>query len=276
LTDRLNRAVQEWRLELDDVLEGGWNSLVVSALMDQSPVVLKLPPRPEAVAVEAAALRWWGEGIAPRVYGEDLESGALLLERLEPGTELSWAGVEDTARIVPLFRAMHRPVPGGHELPIPSLADAGVEALATFARNLETKRALVDGAVADQAEALLASLFATRSAGEPSVLHGDAVPANVLRASSSWRVIDPRSAVGDRAYDVAYWSIFSGYGSEAQPNVALLAGDLELDEHRVLSWAWGLAVSRLLHIVDSTFPLHARLVEQLRAFISRTGHAIDA
>ncbi len=47
----------------------------------------------------------------------------------------------------------------------------------------------------------------------------------------------------------------------------VLARQSHLDKQHVLSWSWGLAVNRLLQIVDSTHPAHAPLVEQLRQFI---------
>jgi len=73
------------------------------------------------------------------------------------------------------------------------------------------------------ASGLLRRLFAPSDATEHVVLHGDAVPPNVLRAEDGLRVIDPRPCLGERAYDAGYWSIFSGYGCDARSNVALLA-----------------------------------------------------
>lgn len=266
--ERLVEVVDAWDLELTTVLHGGWNSLVVLARADSRPVILKLPPKPEAVVAETAALNWWGDEIAPRVFRHDSHLGALLLERLEPGTELPWTCADDTALVMPVFRAMHRPVSGA-TLPLPSLSDLAPTFLESLERNLAEKRALVDIAVVDQARALLASLVITPRASAV-VLHGDAVPANVLLANRQWRVIDPRAALGEPTYDAAYWAIFSGYGYDARNNIALIARELSLDQHRILCWAWGLAVNRLLQIVDSTYPAHGPLVKRLQEFIDDT------
>jgi streptomycin 6-kinase len=126
------------------------------------------------------------------------------------------------------------------------------------------------------ASALLRQLFAPSDATEHVVLHGDLVPPNVLRAEDGLRAIDPRPCLGERAYDAGYWSIFSGYGCDARSNVALLARELSLDEARVLAWAWGLAVNRLLQIVDSTYPDHAALCNQLRQFIAQAQSEVSA
>jgi len=44
----------------------------------------------------------------------------------------------------------------------------------------------------------------------------------------------------------------------------------------VLAWAWGLAVNRLLQIVDSTYPDHATLCDQLRQFIAQAQSEVSA
>jgi streptomycin 6-kinase len=275
LAGRLVEVVNAWDLRLTGLLEGGWNSLVALAAADEGVVVLKLAAQPVAMAREAAALAWWGDEIAPRVLRHEERFGALLMERLEPGTALGWAGAGDTAVVVPLMERMHRPL-AGELLPLPLLSDLGDEELQTMREHAENKRRLVDADSVDMASGLLRRLFAPSDATEHVVLHGDAVPPNVLRAEDGLRVIDPRPCLGERAYDAGYWSIFSGYGCDARSNVALLARALSLDEAAVLAWAWGLAVNRLLQIVDSTYPDHATLCDQLRQFIAQAQSEVSA
>jgi aminoglycoside phosphotransferase (APT) family kinase protein len=155
-------------------------------------------------------------------------------------------------------------------------SDIGDEELQTMREHAEHKRHLVNTESADMALGLLRRLFAPTEATEHVVLHGDAVPPNVLRAQDGLRVIDPRPSLGERAYDAGYWSIFSGYGRDARSNVSLLARELRLDEARVLAWAWALAVNRLLQIVDSAHPGHATLCDQLRQFIADAQSEVTA
>lgn len=264
--ERLAKIVDAWKITLCEILHGGWNSLVLGALADGSTVVLKLPAEPRAVVAEAAALDWWGTELAPRVLRHDAALGALLLERLEPGTEMPWTNADDTAEVAPLLRALHRPTADA-TLPLPTLADLAPELFAMQAQDVNRNRRLVDVAAVERARDVLASLVATQSDGEHVVLHGDAVPANILLSGGRWRVIDPRAHVGERAYDAGYWAIFSGYGRDASRNAAVLARELGLDEQRVFGWAWGLAVNRLLQIVDSPYPPHRTLVATLTQFI---------
>jgi len=74
------------------------------------------------------------------------------------------------------------------------------------------KSHLVDSDDRDTALALLELLFAPTDTAEYVVLHGDAVPGNVLLARDGLRVIDPRPSIGEQAYDAGYWATFSGYG----------------------------------------------------------------
>jgi len=269
LAGRFVEVVDTWELRVTSLLEGGWNSLVALVEADADVAVLKLAAHPCALAREAVALAWWGDKVAPRVLRHDERLGALLMERLEPGSAIGWVGATDTADVLPLVAHVHRPL-AGEVLALPLLSELGDKELQTMRAHARLGRHLVDAPGVDMAHDLLSRLFAPTEASEHVVLHGDLVPSNVLRAHDGLRVIDPRPAVGERAYDAAYWSIFSGYGRDARSNISLLARELRLDEPRVLAWTWALAVDRLLQIVDSAHPGHAALRAQLRRFIRDT------
>jgi streptomycin 6-kinase len=254
----------------------GWNSFVVTAATSEDVVVvLKLTAEREAIAREAAALGWWGEDVAPRVLRHDKRLGAMLMERLEPGAAIDWRSAADTAEIVSVLEGVHRPLVGAR-LPLPLLSDLGAEALEAVRKDAEQKRYLVDAEAADMARVLIRRLFAPTDATDHVVLHGDAVPVNVVVAHDGLRVIDPRPAIGERAYDAGYWSTFSGYGRGARSNVSILARRLRLDEQRVLAWAWALAVKRLLQLADSRHPGHGGLCDELRRFIAEVQGEVTA
>lgn len=265
--ERLVEALGSWNLRLLGGLTGGYNSLVLRVEAEGAPAVLKIPPTRAAVAAEAAALRWWGEELAPRVLHVDERLGVLLIQQLRPGTAMRWVSVADSRTVLPLLRGMHEQE-ADSSLPLPRLRELAAETLPLLRRNAEAKNDLVDADLARQAEALLTRLFASEEHYRQVVLHGDAVPVNVLQSDDGLRVIDPRACIGEAAYDAAYWSVFSGYGHDARQNVTLLASELALDEGRVLRWAWATAVNRLLQIADSTYPGHAGLCTSLRAFVA--------
>jgi streptomycin 6-kinase len=269
LTNRLVEVVNAWDLRVTGLLEGGWNSLVVLATADEGVVVLKLAAQPVDLAREASALTSWGDEIAPRVLRHDDRLGAMLMERLEPGTSFEWSSADDTAALVPLIGRIHKPLVG-QRLQMPLLSELGDAELQTMLEHAQHKHHLIDADSMSMAFRLLHRLFGPTDATEHVLLHGDAVPPNVLWGRNGLGVIDPRPCLGDAAYDAGYWSVFSGYGADARSNAALLARELRLDEARVLAWAWGLAVNRLLQIIDSTYPAHASLCDQLRQFIAQT------
>lgn len=267
---RLARAVETWRLQLIDVLPGGWNSLVVECVTtDGERAVLKLPSDPGAVDGEAAALRWWGTGIAPRVFANDAGFGALLMERLVPGTALGWYGADDTALVIPLLERLHHHH-GQFPAALPHLADVIDQVVNAMYTNAGALRSSVDQSHIEQAANNLRSLAAEHELHQ-TVVHGDLVPANVITAQDDLRLIDPRPCVGDKHYDAAFWSIFSGYGHDARANIAAVSESLELDAERLASWSWSLAVSRLVQIADSHAEDHQILSARLRRFVSEHG-----
>ncbi len=267
--ERLAEALRAWNLRLLGELTGGYNSLVLRVVAEGEPAVLKIPPTRMAVAAEAAALRWWGEELAPRVLRVDEQLGALLIEQLRPGTAMPWESDADSQAMSPLLRGMHERA-ADLSLPLPRLRELAAETLPLLRRNAEAKNDLVDSDLAREAEALLVQLFTSGEHYRQVVLHGDAVPVNVLQSDDGLRVIDPRACIGEASYDAAYWSVFSGYGRDARQNVTLLADELGLDEGRVLRWAWAMAVDRLLQIADSTQLGHAELCTSLRGFIAES------
>jgi streptomycin 6-kinase len=276
MRERLLDVVDAWDIRVTDPMQEGWNSFVAAAATSENVVVmLKLTAERETIAREATALGWWGEEVAPRVLRHDTRLGAMLMERLEPGAAIDWRNAADTVEVVSVLEGVHRPLAGAR-LPLPLLSDLGAEALETMRQDAEQKRHLVGADVADMALVVLHHLFARTEATDRVVLHGDAVPVNVLVAHDGLRVIDPRPAIGERAYDAGYWSTFSGYGRDARSNVSILARTLHLEEQRVLAWAWALAVKRLLQLADSQHPGHGALCDELRSFIAERQGEVTA
>ncbi len=273
--ERLTEALRSWNLRAVDALSGGYNSLVLKVESEGSHAVLKLASNRASAAAEAVALRWWGDGTAPRVLRHDEELGALLLEMLHPGTALAWNSVEDSKAVVPLLRRLHQR-DADPMLQLPRLIDVVDETLALLRANAVSKCELVDADLARRAQRLLDQLASSADSQRQVVLHGDAVPVNVLCAHDGLRIIDPRACIGDAAYDAAIWSVFSGYGHDGLENCTLLVDELGLDEERVLRWAWALAVSRLLQIADSPHVGHAPLCDSLRVFIAAASFDLDA
>ena len=101
-----HRVVSEWGLRLGARLTGGHSGAWLYACVDEAgaKLVLKLSPPDECAgglaraassALEAAALRvWHGRGVATFRAFDDV-TGALLLERIVPGTHLPQSDPEE-------------------------------------------------------------------------------------------------------------------------------------------------------------------------------------
>ena len=122
LPERLDDARVRWGLTLEAPFDGLTHHWVAPATRrDGTPVVLKLGvPGSEDLVAGAAALRLYAGAGAVRLL--DAAHGALLLERLEPGTPLAEVEDDDAASRVGggLMRRLRRPAPPTH--PFPTLA----------------------------------------------------------------------------------------------------------------------------------------------------------
>ena len=175
------------------------NYVAAVVCADGTEAVLKVAvPNPE-VLTEIEALRLYAGGGAARLLQADEAEGALLVERLQPGTPLAdLADDEQTIAIAAeVMRRLWRLLPAAH--PFPSVAD--------WARGLERLRARFGGgtgpfpaALVERAESLFAALIA--SAAAPVLLHGDLHHWNIVRARREpWLAIDPKGLAGEAAYE---------------------------------------------------------------------------
>ena len=165
-------------------------------------LVLKLGVPVRELHSEMAALRAFDGRGAARLFESDAARGALLLERLEPGTQLVPLREEDdaaaTEAAASVMRKLWRAAPETHGFP--TAADWGLG----FARC----RAHFGGTTGpfprrlfDEAESLYAELLASSAA--PVLLHGDLHHGNVLAAAREpWLAIDPKGLTGEPAYEV--------------------------------------------------------------------------
>ena len=198
---------------------------------DGTAAVLKLAPD---VRGELAALEWFSGHGGVRVLASDRTRGAMLLERVLPGTPLRDLAAHDdeaaTAAAADLMGTLWRPAPADH--PFETVQEWG-EDLAGESRAAGLYAELCD------------------SMGELVVLHGDLHHDNVLRSGSDgWLAIDPAGVVGEREYGpgALLRNPWPGLLEMAHPGRVLrrrtdqLAEALDLDVQRVRRWAYAGAV----------------------------------
>jgi streptomycin 6-kinase len=228
-----------------------YNYVAPATRADGEQVILKCGmPHPELTS-EIAALRLWdGHGCA-QLIASDLDGGALLLERLLPGTMLLDLTDDDkTTRIAAqAMRALWRPAP-------PAPEDTVFPTTARWASGLRRLRATYDGGTgplpADmviRAEALFLELLA--SSGAPMLLHGDLHHENILAAERApWLAIDPKGLIGEAEYEIGALIRNPLPRLLASPDVTatlarrfdILAETLGFDRQRMIAWSYAQAI----------------------------------
>ncbi|WP_017597694.1 aminoglycoside phosphotransferase family protein, partial [Nocardiopsis lucentensis] len=168
---------------------------------DGSPAVLKVQPVDGETAGEPVALRAWAGDGAVRLLDHDPDTGAMLLEALDPSRSL--LGVEATEALTVIGTLLSRlnahPAPAG----LPGLGPVTLD----LAERADRLAAVGVGGAPDRL-ANLASR-AREMAAEPGdrLLHWDLHYGNVLapRPGSdrgAWLAIDPKPLAGDPGFEL--------------------------------------------------------------------------
>jgi streptomycin 6-kinase len=185
---------------------------------------------------------------APRLYESDPQAGALLEERLLPGTMLHERGLDDEAQTAIAAEVMlniWRPAPPDERL---------IRLKDWFDELKELRPAYGGGTgpfapkLVEAVEGLLPDLFA--DPGEPVVMHGDCHHYNILESQRGWLSIDPKGVVGPRGYEVGPFMLNPlDFGQRPQAarlaarRLDLLSERLGID--RPVLWAWSVCHSLL-------------------------------
>jgi streptomycin 6-kinase len=203
LPELVDRFARRWSLAIDPPFPGiEYNFVAPATRADGSRCVFKLCRDIEDTRDEIAALRLWEGAGAVRLLDARPDLGALLLERLEPGTMLLELASADDDQATTIAAALLR------QLWRPARPEDGLRSLASWCgaydRNRAALRRGADGFPAtlfDRADALRGQLLASTPA--LYALHGDLQHYNILRAHrADWLAIDPKGLMGDPAFDL--------------------------------------------------------------------------
>ena len=199
----VNACAQRWSLTLDPPFpQLSINYAAPGLGADGVPIVLKVCiPGPE-FATEAESLRLFDGHGAVKLLAVDRDQGALLLERLRPGTPLLdidkvAAPTDDdekaTRIAASVMRQLWQPAPASH--PFPSFADWMRHMAEQSPRLVRPDKPLLRHWIA---RALDVYSELTAKPAEPVLLHGDLHHGNILRAEREpWLAIDPKGVVGE-------------------------------------------------------------------------------
>jgi streptomycin 6-kinase len=232
--DALPRVVDEccrrWGLQLDEALSGGTSRVFIGRRRGGVGVVLKLTPDRTVADTEALALHAWaGTPQVVDLLDADPETGALLLEKVEPGAKLSdqpgLPSFEEIARLLASLRVTGEDPLGQ----LPTVAERVEFLFALIGRRRSHPRVseLVPPDLVARGHRLARDLAADGAAGltpgdpglvhgdlglvhgDPGLVHGDLGLPNVLDGGPGRGLvaIDPRPCRGDRTVDAIDWAV---------------------------------------------------------------------
>jgi streptomycin 6-kinase len=239
MPDLLAMAAARWGLRIAGPLEGGSLSCVHACTdADGTKLVLKLLPPHTPSEREAEALRLWNGQGAARLLGHDPAIGALLMERVTPGTSLPPGNdLEAIAEAGTALTVLHSGlIPGRH--PFPSLAEYVDEWLERVRR--WTEPGTVGVGLLDDARRLAMQLCA--SATRAVLLHGDFIDKNLLLGPSGYVAIDPIPSIGDPCSDIGFFASYHPPARDITPRARALAARLGHDPDRAERWAFVFAI----------------------------------
>ncbi len=257
LPEIIDACVARWDLRLGDPYPDPSYQIVYRATGPSGDLLaLKLGvPRGE-LRDEAFALRSWGGRGAVRLVADDPAAGALLLERLEPGTQLADVAVVDDDEATKAGAAVFRRIAEAgfrDDWEEAKLAVPPVQTLADWGLDLD--RHLMehgdDGplprGIVQSAATAYSSLHA--STDRKALLHGDLHHHNILLAAGreeAWVAIDPKGIIGDPAFEVGAFlrnpGAAFGPGTDGaartRRRIDLIVDETGLDRMRLVDWAW--------------------------------------
>jgi streptomycin 6-kinase len=268
----LSDLADRWGIEWGTLIQRGSMSVVIRCRTeDGRRAVLKTSPDRERIADEAAALAGWTTTHVPAVLAVAESVGALLIEAIEPGTQLAeLPAFPRLESLVALLTSLHE---GG--APDPSyrpLADRITHLFDSGMKDYERRpdlAGLVPLELYERGHRLATRL--AEDAAPTVLLHGDLTPVNILDggAERGLVAIDPAPCLGDPAFDAADLLFWRAADVETiSARAEQLAPAVGADAARLLDWCIafaGMVALELAAAPDSS----PHQVEALVALASR-------
>jgi streptomycin 6-kinase len=239
---------EQWCIRVDEPFRAlTYNYVAPATREDGAEAILKLGVPGDHVDREAECLRQYDGQGAAYILGYDLVLGAMLLERVRPGTDLKQLTESEAIEAtVTVMRQLHRvPAP---DTRMPTVTDwwNGFQRL----RNqFSGTSGPIPGRLVDEAESLYADLVG--SMDQSVLLHGDLHHENILAGDRlPWIAIDPQGVIGEPAYEVGAFLRnpmpdllkWSELDKILERRVAALSELLGIDRQRIAGWGYSQAV----------------------------------
>lgn len=252
LAERVEERIREWGISVQDTLDTP-SSFIAFGRRGDRPVVLKV-------------IRWqndeWESGEVLKVFDGkgmvrvcEYVEGAVLLEKLDPGTslsELSLSGRDEEATEILAAVIQRLSHPRKTSKAFTTVEDLGEG----FRRYLASGGNQIPNGLAAQAHHIYTELCASQR--DVRLLHGDLQHYNVLFDSGrGWIAIDPKGVMGEVEYEIgaALRNPYERPELLAAPEtverrIKSYAARLKLDADRILLWAFAQAVLSVVWSVE--------------------------
>lgn len=208
-------------------------------------VVLKIGfPNPELVTEIKTLQAYRGLKGVVKLLDFDIDQGALLLERIHPGRNLTSLSDDQEATQIAAQRmgALRQPEPEGNEFPS---MEKWCQGFSRYRERYGEKEGPLPEAIFRKGLGLIKELI--ESPEERYLLHGDLHHYNILsREDGSWVVIDPKGVIGELAFEAGPYLGNPIPDLIRQPNlVEILRCRLRIFEeitglglHRLTAWSF--------------------------------------
>jgi len=240
---------QQWNIQVSNPFPDlSYNYVAPARQENGNDCVLKINQYPDFYREIAALRHYNGDGMV-KLIAADVEWGAILLERAQPGTPLvtlyPQSDDEATRIAAALMQQLWKPITPAH--PFPTVADWG-DGFARLRHEHGGGTGILPADLFARAEGLFAELNASMKTAV--LLHGDLHHYNIVAGErQAWLAIDPRGLVGEPAYEVGALlrnpldsSDWPHLRPQLQRRLDILAETLELDRQRLQGWGMAQAV----------------------------------
>lgn len=266
LEERVQERIRDWKIEVSQSFDTE-SSIVVFGTRAEKQVVLKVLREAGDEWHSGDVLDAFGGHGMVRIY-EHVE-GAVLLERLQPATQLAVLSVggrdEEATDIIAEVIGRLRPLRTPDSAPTAS--DWGIG----FSRYLKGGDAQIPKALVERGERVHWDLAASQK--QTRLLHGDLQHYNILFDSvRGWVAIDPKGVIGEAEYELGASLRNPAESPEMFASPATIErrirqyeSALHLDAHRMLAWAFAEAVLSAIWLVEDGYAVNSRTVSIILA-----------
>jgi streptomycin 6-kinase len=164
-------------------------------------LILKIPFQGEEMTSGWRAALLFSGNIGPKVYRFDPDTGSLLMERIQPGTNLSVESEEVALSVILGFAETIRGIRGPSELPNKHDAATGGRATPRPSQEARPRGTLPLESFFENPSTRARGLIDSQT--ERVLLHGDLHHENVILGPDGWIVIDAKGLWGDPAFEAA-------------------------------------------------------------------------